>query len=430
MVKNVFAGIGVSTEKNPVKAGKEAVGMAIKNAGKPPDFGIVFCDGGKYGKNDLSIKKLVTSADKMFKKSNPKIKWIGCTTAGEISNFGLGFGSVTAMAISSDYIKFGVGVGDKVSKRPVQAGKKASKMALNNLKIDKYVDPYIQFLVMKKKRPEELVKIKPYYVIALFPGSVKTYLARDDKILEGIIDVTGVLPFIGASTADSGLFRQTYQFANGKVYKEAIVLGVIISDLKVGYGIKHGLTATDKYALVTKAKGKIVKKLNRRPAADVYAELLGISTKELKEKLQVINLSNPFGTPDSLGEYWIKTPFKILEDGSILFLVPIKERTMFYLMNAEKDKVINAAKIALNEAMENIKPSRLAFTLIFDCGARPRCLGKDAIREYNVIKKTVGHAPFIGFYTYGEQGLIPAGSIGQHNQTLLCLTISNEMITE
>ncbi|MEM4259817.1 MAG: hypothetical protein QXG00_01115 [Candidatus Woesearchaeota archaeon] len=43
--KNIFVGTGISKNDDPAIAGREAVEMAIKNSGKPPDFGIVFCSG-------------------------------------------------------------------------------------------------------------------------------------------------------------------------------------------------------------------------------------------------------------------------------------------------------------------------------------------------------------------------------------------------
>ena len=67
--KNVYAGVGIRKANDAYKAGKEAVKMAIEKSGKPPEFGVVFCSGAKYGKDDATIKKLVKGADDEFKRN-------------------------------------------------------------------------------------------------------------------------------------------------------------------------------------------------------------------------------------------------------------------------------------------------------------------------------------------------------------------------
>ena len=168
--KNVYAGTGISRDDDPYKAGKEAVEMAIEKAGKSPEFGVVFCSGGKYGSNDKKIQKLVDGAHDAFMAANKNCKWVGCTTAGEISNYGFSQGSCVAMSLSSNYIHVGVGISDNVEKKPEDAGRNTIKEALKDLKTDKQVDSYISYLAAKKKSVEELMKIKPYYVIMLTQG--------------------------------------------------------------------------------------------------------------------------------------------------------------------------------------------------------------------------------------------------------------------
>ena len=160
MGKYVHAGVGISKADDPFQAGKEAVEMALKNmkkdGGKRPTFGLLFCSGGKYGKDDKTIKKLVDGAHFVFKDT----PWIGCTTAGEISNYGLTQESCVVLAVDSDYIRIGVGIGNKMSENPRKAGSEGVKQALKKIKLDRYVDPYINYLRLKKMTPETIVKTK------------------------------------------------------------------------------------------------------------------------------------------------------------------------------------------------------------------------------------------------------------------------------
>lgn len=109
--KNVFAGTGKSTNDDAYYAGRESVEAAIlkmkaQGVDQGPDFGIVFCSGGKYGQDHNVIQALVKGAHEAFTNSNSKCQWIGCTSAGEISNKGFSKNSCVAFALTSKFIKF------------------------------------------------------------------------------------------------------------------------------------------------------------------------------------------------------------------------------------------------------------------------------------------------------------------------------------
>lgn len=427
--KNIFVGTGISSKDDPAEAGKEAVEMAIQKAGKPPEFGIVFC-AGKYGKDEQSIKKFVESANSAFKTSNPECKWVGCTTTGELSNFGLSKGSVVVMVLNSQFVHFGVGYASYNQKNPKKTGILAAQTALKDLKIDKYLDPYMQFTAMKNKDPAELIKMEPYVLMTLFPGTTHNYYSEDDLVLDGIVEITGAVPLVGGSAGDDSKFVKTYTFLNGEVTNDGCVVVAIVSNLITSTGIKQGYFPTNKIVLVTKAKGKIVKELNNKPAAQVYSELTGVNIEELRKNPLPYIVAKPFGLADTQGNYWVKTALKVMDDDSLLFFAPIKESTALCLMESKEELILNASKEAIQESVQKASLKDLEALIIFSCGARTIYLGDKLIKEYELIKKTVGKTPFIGFYTYAEQGRIPNGPIGPFGQTFLCIGITNKLVTD
>src|SRR3990170_2237920 len=151
MSKNVFAGVGISKNDDSYEAGKEASRMAMedmkKQGGKEPIFGFVFCSGGKYGKNESTLKNLVDGAGSVFGNT----PWVGCTTCGEISNWGATTNSCVVAAISSDYLQFSIGIGDNVHKNPVKAGEHAISQAIENLRRETVINPYLKYTAEKKK---------------------------------------------------------------------------------------------------------------------------------------------------------------------------------------------------------------------------------------------------------------------------------------
>ncbi|VVC03637.1 FIST N domain protein [Candidatus Burarchaeum australiense] len=432
-LKYVEAGTGASSDPDPAMAGKNAARQALEELGKRPDFAFVFCHGATFAKSDESINALVSAMDVELKKKNPNCRWVGCTTDGEISDKGCTFNSCVVMALSSEHISFGVGIGDNAGKDFFSAGKRAAEAATADLKlIDAHLERYMQFLAVKRKQPQELLKIKPYILLTIFPGPVRNYSPNEEDLLEGIKSVTGILPLMGGSASDSAMFRQTFQFANGHAYKDACVVVALMSDLKLAFSVKHGLTPTKKQALVTKAQGNTVFTLSGKPAAKVYAKMLGLSMPELKKKLFDVVIQWPFGIADPLGQYWIKTPFQINKDYSLTFLNKVPQNSLLVFMYSNPKTGLAATEAAIAEVKEKLGTDP-ALLLVFDCGSRPRMLQNNGCppgAEHEIFKKELPGSRIIGAYTHGEQALIPSGTIGQHNQTIVMLGIANELIGE
>ena len=465
MPKNVFAGVGISSDGDPYKAGKDAVEKAIedmrKRGGKDPIFGIVFCSGGKYGRDEKTIKSFVDGAHSVFSQFKD-CKWVGCTTGGEISENNVTHGSVVVSVLSSEYIKFGVGVGKNISKNGFNAGKEAVEKAIKDIKLDKEIDAYISYMTTKTKNLSEIVKLKKLVVLTLPAGFTLKSSGWEESMMEGIKSVLGeTVPIVGGSAGDDGKFVGTFQFANGQVFSDSVVLTAIFTHLKVGFGLSHGYKPTNKIALITRSKEKIIYELNNRPAAEVYAEMLGISLNELMkgsgllkfgekfprfamdfiekigitkdkflEKIDMYKfmISSPFGIPDVSGEYWAKVPKGIVEKKYIEFYNNIPEKMPITLMEIDRKKAIEATADALKQSISIMK--RPAFSLIFECGGRYFYLGNDVKKSIEAAKKLLKGTPFIGFYTHGEQGLRMNSVSGCHTYSVTTLTISDELVTE
>lgn len=411
-MKNIFAGVGISKLNDPEEAAKEAVGTAIKNmqknGGKKAVFGVLFCSAKKYAENDASIKKLVGSADKLF-----KCVWIGCTTAGELSNYGFSTGSCVALTVSSDYIHIGVSAIDGVSKDPRKVTAAATKGAVENLKKSLKITPY---------------RItQPNYLITLFPGTTKKELGHEEEALAGVLDVLGSsVPIVGGSAGDDAQFKQTYQFANGKVYKDAVVIACLFSRAKMFHYVDHGYKPTKKVVTVTDSEGKIVRTLNNEPAAKVYSALVGTTLDKMKENIVPYIAKYPLGFSDGMGNFWIKNPQAVLPDNSLLFFSPVPKNSVLYLLKGTQKDIIKASdRISKNMSFMIKNP---AFSIIVSCAGRSFYLQDSVCKEYENIKKNLKRTPFIGFYSYSEQATLPTGQTGSFCQTIVDITASDEAI--
>ena len=436
MPKNVFAGVGIGKSDDPFVAGKEAVEKAInemkKRGGKKPTFGIVFCSGGKYGKDDKTLQKLVDGAHSIFEN----VTWFGCTTAGELSNYGFTENSCVAMAVESDYIHVGIGIENNTNDKPKEAGKQATKQALNSIKVDEYIEPYIRYLAEKKLPMYELVKMIPYYVLMFTTGFTTTKRGNEDDIIEGIIDVIGPrIPIFGGSSADDLNLKKTYIFCNGKIYDNSVLVALISTGLKIGLRVEHGYIPTEKSMFVNKAKDYIVYELNGETAFDKYAEILGRKKEEIwpaSMKLQQlgpistafmgfaknigvdvmklspiieINCSTPLALceykPYVKGRFWVKAIDSIVDGKYIRFTEKVPQGTALYLMKTTNEKSLTAAQQSVKESMQEVDGMG-AFSIVIDCALHRWFLGKHAKRSTDLMEKTMGDIPFVGMFAYGE----------------------------
>jgi len=436
LAKNVFAGTGISKNDDPFKAGKEAVEMAIKNmkkqGGEKPTFGLVFCSGGKYGKSDSTLQKLVDGAHSVFGNNT----WLGCTTAGDLSNYGFTENSCVALAVGSEYIHIGIGVGDNTNEKPKQAGKNAIKQALKSIKVDEYVEPYIRYLAEKKLPMSELVRMKPYYVLMLTTGFTCTKRGNEDDIVEGIGDIIGSrIPIFGTSSADDFNLKKTYVFCNGKLYENSVIVAIISTSLKVGSGVEHGYIPTEKSMFVNKAKDYIVYELDHKNAFDRYSEIIGKSKEEIwpatmklqqlgpisaaflgfakKMGVDVIKLSpiieidcnSPLALceykPYVKGRFWVKAVDSVVENKYLRFTEKVPQGTTLYLMKTTKDRSLKAAQESVKDSLKEAG-GKGAFGIVIDCALHRWFLGEHAKRSANLMEKTMKDIPFIGMYSYGE----------------------------
>jgi hypothetical protein len=431
MPKNMFVGTGISKADDSFTAGKEAVEMAMeemkKKGGKNPNFGLVFCSGRKYSKTEKDIQKLVDGAHSVFNK----IPWVGCTTCGEIYTKNLEKHSCVAMVLSTEYLNFSIGVGNNVHKDPKKAGELATKEAVSNLQPEKILNPYLRYLAAKKKSSRDLMRMYSYFILLLSPGHLMDRIGKEEYVLDGVFSVIGKqTPVIGGTAGDDGRLVQTYQFANGKVYKDAAIATAISCGLKVGFGFDHGYKRMES-CIVTDAEDNIVKEINGKPAASEYARMLGMKLEELwPTKAEVmtkltpiaklgvkyfdlefepknipfmsVGISNPMSLIDIHDNVAVRVP-RAIKGEAVEFYEKIPKGIQLHRLKVDPNSILNAEVNAIDWAAEDAggEPELI---LMFDCAFRRIFLiNEEKFKEFmKILAKKYPKAEIIGFNSMGE----------------------------
>lgn len=398
--------------------GREA-GRELGKKVKEYEFGFLF-----VSPHFKDIEGLVKEFDDHVDIDN----YVGATTCGEISSEGSTNDAAVFLGVNSDEISFSVGSSDKGYSAPREAGEKA----INKAKSESF--------------PEEG---KNNLVYALTPGPTLNKENKDAEILKGVLSEAGDVSVVGGSAGDDYALKSTYQIMNGEVSDSMVITATITTEKEIETGKEHGFTDKKVTGLVTEADGHELKKIGDKPAAEFYADAIGVEREELARPMKVsiskqlkmlprivyskLQGKNPI-VPKKVFEYSLEnafadeigndlrilTPYDVTDEGGLLLNTKISENKAIYVVQGERDEIIGATEDIFEE--DNSEES---FAVINDCSARNMMLDDDELdEEVDRIEESI-NGPVVGFYGMGE--------IGGKNKELCTVqnsTVSGFMISE
>jgi hypothetical protein len=366
---STIIGTGISTKLDSFTAGKEAALNAYYQIGKSNPGVIIIFISTIY--NQETVIKGVHSIIK-------DVPLVGCSSIGSISTYGSSRDSVTVFIISSDSITFSCGIGRNISKNPRLAGHDAARQASNSKS-----------------------NLKQAYIMLS-----DSLAGNNSDILRGSQEVLGTsFPIIGGGTCDKSCFQQTYQYAGNEIHTDSIAGLLLSGDIKLGVGKSSCWQPIGKSHKVTKAKANIVKEIDKKIAVGLYEEYFEKSFAELKnEGICPIGINYPIGIRIAGSKkYFTRVPISIEEGGGLVFNADVQEGEDISLMIGDKELVLESAKEAVSEAMNDIKGLKIKFAVIFSDISRFLLLRKDAHKEIDIVKEKIGkNTPILGCYTFGE----------------------------
>jgi len=391
---SISVGVGLSTEKDPILAAKEAVRMANLNIhNKRADLAICFSS------VDLASSILIKTINISLGEHIPII---GCSGAAIICNQDICKHGVVVMLLNlPEGVHFNTACTKELAAKSSQgAGEELGQKLLYGFK-----------------------GVRRDLSIMFCDGLIQ----EGSNLIHGLQEKLGrSFPLVGGSASDNLKFQKTYLYFNQEIFSDGACAILFGGKLNFGLGVKHGWKPLGKPRYVTKCSGNIVRAIDNTPAAQVYEEYFACNLTELRKKLKYISVLYPIGIylPGE-EEYLLRNLISIENDGSLVFQGNVPENSLIRLMIGTKESCLTATRQATDEAK---KSGANNFVLVFDSISRYILLRREANRELKIIKEGVGKdTPVIGLYTYGEQAPLEAISYhGQtyfHNQTIVILTV-------
>lgn len=343
---------------------------------------------------------------------------LGATTAGEICA-GSHRRSLAVLALASPYVAvrsaLGIGVAASWHK------------AVHDLTVGSAVEEYFG------QGPEPWQRMaregKAAFGVLFCPGNTRRHDARCYEILEALkLKSLGRLPVLLAGAGDNWRMEENFVFSGQGAYSDSALLAVFETKLRFGIGIANGFRATSATVSVTAVDDHEVLTLDGKPAAPVFARLLGTTESELDGKHLTLATGHPFGTADPMGQFSITVPSYTTARGGIRFSQPISPGTVLRLMEPDRDTMPRAGPDAARKAMLRGGINDPAAVLVSYCALRPRLLGDlESDCEVRAIAELANGAPVVGFNSFGEGGTGDDGVSRFSNAAVAALVIGRSL---
>ncbi len=227
----------------------------------------------------------------------------------------------------------------------------------------------------------------------------------EEVINEKIGDKTNVM-FVGGSAGDDMQFKETYMYANGQAYQEAALLLLLKPTMAFDILKTQSFRESGKVLTVTETNEmqREVVSFNGQPAAEAYAEALGVDKETLADHV----FKNPLGLVLAGEAPFVRSP-RIVEDKKMYFHCNVRQGMDLSLLHSTD--IIEDTRKALEDKFKAMP--HVSGILNFNCILRTLDLkGQGRTQEYaDLFKDTTT----VGLSTYGES------YIGHINQTATML---------
>lgn len=242
----------------------------------------------------------------------------------------------------------------------------------------------------------------------------------EEEIVAGIEDAVGPdVPILGGSAADNTVEGHWQVFDSTGHESAGVVVSVLFPSKPVSFAYHNGYAPTPHQGVVTKAEGRRLMEIDGRPAADAYRDWTGdsIIPAKVTERTAILSQStlSPLGRHlDDVGGvpfYLLFHPSGVLPDGTLELFADAEEGDTLTLMNGAPDQLTQrAGKVAALAAQSgDLQAGDIAGALMVYCGGCMLAV-RDRLDEVSDgVCSALPGVPFLGVYTFGEQGKVMGG---------------------
>ena len=392
-----LSGVGVSHQRNAVKAAQEAVKKAFLAAGtEKPDFVLLFASLG------YSPEKLLPA----IRQATGNCSLVGCSGQGVIaqgeadeSSF-----SVAVMVIKSDELHFKNHFmhhqgndGERLSFE--QVGETLGR----KIQADMTINPIALFL---------------------FTDGLTLNFDRLATGLQSTLQTQHFLPILGGAAGSNLDMKLTYQFCDDRVLTDGTVVALMSGTAQIAWAANHGCVPIGTEYKITRAADNMIYELDHKPVFEVLRQYFSEDEIARWDRTMV---SFCFGfKPQGEEEFVIRyLPRKDEAAGAVMLQTEATEGTSIWVMRRDQELIYQGTEKLAKSINDKLNGRSPKFIFQFDCYGRGKSVLTEQQKHQNLhqLQNNIGtDLPWIGFYSHGE--IAPLGQRNTfHNYTIVLVAI-------
>lgn len=264
---------------------------------------------------------------------------------------------------------------------------------------------------------------------------LSTSPGTEEAVLSGIESVVGKsVPVLGGSAADNDISGNWQVFDMQNSAADGVTVSVLFPSTEISFAYHNGYAPTDISGEVTKVEGRLLSEIDHRPAAKVLDEWTkgAVIPKTRKDPVSILSES----TLSPLGRYLdhvrgvpyflLAHPSEAYKNGAIALFADVQVGETLTLMEGSVESLTaRAGKVASLAARLGSMPNGdIAGGLMVYCGGCMLAVQDHMSDVISGVHAALPNIPFLGVFTFGEQGVVIDGSNHHGNLMISCILFS------
>lgn len=257
----------------------------------------------------------------------------------------------------------------------------------------------------------------------------------EEGILAGIEEGLGgaKVPIIGGSSADNTVEGHWYQMTNDQILHDGVVVTAMYPSRPVRYAFDNSYVPTPHEGVITKASGRTIYEINHRPAAEVYNEWTGGAIAGYLDGGNILSPStlHPLGRvavwTHGATLYQLSHPAAVLENGAMALFTEAKSGEEIVLMESSAQDLVSRIDRVTSKALAGMSApdKQVAGALVIYCAGCMLAVQDQMPQVAERFRQALGGQPFLGLFTFGEQGCALLGENGHANLMMSLVVFVN-----
>lgn len=282
-------------------------------------------------------------------------------------------------------------------------------------------------------------EVPPHVWIHSSPGFEENFIYEIESIIGDDV------PISGGSAGDNKLAGNWKIFANGSTFTTGVSITALFPSTDIFFAFHSGYKPTKLSGHATRVEAiettesdssiplqtRLLKEINNRPAAEVYNEWTsGAIEAQLSQGGVILSESSlhPLGLiAGYIGEipfYQLSHPETVTADGGMTLFSTISEGELITLMQGSSDSLVSRAGRVILSLLDthSLVIEDIAGAMVIYCAGCMLTVEERLDEVVANIKVALPGIPFLGSFTFGEQGSFPCGT-NRHGNLMISVLL-------